>query len=286
MSPNRAIRWIFLGSSACQVAGHAYVSVKSMQHPDLEPAVVDPAKLRRTAWILLGVMATGGILVMLAYQKMAKEQSRDNRPAMVHQIRKERDLRVIRQDGKTVDLFDLRGHVVALHCMSLEDPDRSTRSLRVMQRLKDQAEGMPGLRLVTLALDSPTPLRTVPYLEKGAAVHGMEMPVWWLATTARETLHPFVKNELKTSVFPHTEGGKWQFDTSIILLDREGRIRRAVVPQELGGPPFVATFDFDQAAGWDAQGVKTGTPLSNEKQLEALLLQTIQMLLDEPKNPQ
>jgi hypothetical protein len=55
-----------------------------------------------------------------------------------------------------------------------------------------------------------------------------------------------------------------------------------VVPQKQGGPPFIATFDFEQAATWDAKGAKTGTANTNAQELEALLNATIDKLLAEP----
>ena len=76
--------------------------------------------------------------------------------------------------------------------------------------------------------------------------------------------------------------GRWKFDPSIVLVDRNGHLRRAVVPQKKGGPPYIAPFDFDQAAQWDAEGKKTGTDLSNAQQLELLLMETIEKLLAEP----
>ena len=42
------------------------------------------------------------------------------------------------------------------------------------------------------------------------------------------------------------------------------------------------TFDFDQAAAWDAKGAKTGTEHSNVEQLEILINRTIDKLLAEP----
>ena len=44
----------------------------------------------------------------------------------------------------------------------------------------------------------------------------------------------------------------------------------------------IATFDFEQAAAWDAKGAKTGTEHSNVEQLEILLNHTIDKLLAEP----
>ena len=91
----------------------------------------------------------------------------------------------------------------------------------------------------------------------------MKLPQWWLGGNEPKTLHKFIKNELKTNIYPNEADGKWLYDSSIVLIDKNGHIRRAVVPQKQGGPPFIATFDFEQAAAWDAKGAKTGTDRTN-----------------------
>ena len=58
------------------------------------------------------------------------------------------------------------------------------------------------------------------------------------------------------------------------------------MPQKQGGPPFIATFDFQQAAAWDAKGAKTGTDRNNLQELEHLLNQTIDKLLVEQLDKQ
>ncbi len=249
-----------------------------MNPPESEPAAVDPAKLRRTAWILVAIMVIGGFFILKAYEKMTVNQSKDNRPAMVHQIRKERDLTIIRQDGQTAPLFDLRGKVVAIHCVLLGEPEKSRRTLEVVKRLAQSLDEFPDLQLVTLAIDPPPAEETVGALRQTADDLGIALPHWWLATTEEKTLHKFIRNELKTTVPPHKTQEGWQFETSVFLIDRNGHLRRAVVPQQKGGPPFIATFDFDQAAQWDSQGVLTGTDLTNEQQLEKLLRETIGLL--------
>ena len=252
---------------------------------DSEPAVRDPKKLARTAWTLVAIMIAGGALILIAYEKWAVKQSADDRPSIVHRIRKERDLRVIRQDAKTADLFDLRGHVFALNVMSLADPAPSQRSLAVMKRLAEKYSGNADFNLVSLAVDPPPAGEVAAALAQTAEREGMKLPQWWLGTNEAATLHKFIRNELKPGVPPHQEDGKWVFDASIVLIDKNGHIRRAVVPQKKGGPPFIATFDFDQAARWDAEGRKTGTDLSNEAQLEVLLARTIGHLLAETYQP-
>lgn len=250
--------------------------------PDFEPAVRDPKKLKRTAWTLVAIMILGGALILMSYERWARKQAEDDRPSIVHRIRKERDLRVIRQDGKTADLFDLRGKVWVVHVTCLAQPGPSGRSMSVMKRLAAKYAATPDFHLVTLALDPVPADQVVGQLAKAASEHGITMPRWWLATNEGATLHKFIKSELKSNVFPHEENGNWIYDTSITLIDKNGHLRRAVIPQKRGGQPFVATFDFDQAAQWDKDGIKTGTELTNEGQLERLLEVTIDKLLKEP----
>ena len=254
-----------------------------MSHPaDLEPAERDPKKLRRTAWVLVAVMVLGGVLILAAYQKVAEDKAKDTRPAHVYQITRERSLRVIRQDGSQADLFDLRGGVFVIHTLSLKHPESGKLSLEVMKRLAAKHAATPGFNLVSLAVEPLPSGETAATLAAAAKSHGMILPQWWLGTNEPATLHKFIKNELKTNIFPHEENGRWVFDTSIILIDKQGRIRRAVVPQQRGGPPYVADFDFDEAAGFDARGVKTGNDRTNVRQLEFLLETTIDTLLAEP----
>lgn len=249
---------------------------------DLEPVPRDPRKLRRTAWVLVVIMVLGGVLILRYYNQWSAQQAPDERPARIHQIRKERDLRLVLQNGKTVDLFDLRGKVWVINAVALNQPEVSARSLAVMKRLAAKYVDTKDFALVTLVVDPPAPEALKDTLAAHAATHGMTLPQWWLGGNEAKTLHKFIKSELKTDTFPHQKDGQWVIDTSIVLIDREGHVRRAVVPQKQGGSPFVATFDFDLAADWDAKGVKTGTDLDNQAQLELLLEKTIDLLLAEP----
>jgi len=139
---------------------------------------------------------------------------------------------------------------------------------------------------VTLLLD-PIPREELEEtLASAADEMGIGMPQWWLGTNDAVDLHRFIKNQLKADVFPHLDDdGKWVFDTTLTLIDRNRHIRHAVVRQEnQSGPPYLAAFDFDQAAGWDTQGIKTGTDRTNVEELEALLDKTIrQLLVEEPE---
>lgn len=249
-----------------------------------DPAGRDPRKLRRTAWILVAIMLCGGFLVLSAYETWAAKQAADTRPAIVHRIRKERDLRLLRQDGQTADLHDLRGRVFAVNVLSLRDPQAAARSMAVMKRISGKLAGESDFHLVTLVIDPPPAAELRATLDTAAREHHINLPQWWLGSNEPRTLHKFIKNELKAAVHPNQSGGRWNYDPAIVLIDREGHIRRAVVPQTRNGKPAkpqVIGFDFDKAAAWDADGLKSGTNRSNEAELEILLEKTIATLLSE-----
>lgn len=250
--------------------------------PSMEPSIRDPKKLRNTALVLFAIMLVGGALILKAYEQWSVKQSQDDRPAVIYRITPERDLRMLRQDGKTVDLVDLRGKLIVLNVISLRDPQTAELSQAVMKRLAEARKTNSDLHLVTLVLDPMPPEKLLPTLTATAAAQGMTLPQWWLGSNEPKTLHKFIKNELKANIYPNEVNRKWEYDPAIVLIDKNGHVRRAVVPQKQGGPPFIATFDFDQAASWDGKGVKTGTEHSNSEQLEILLNHTIDKLLAEP----
>ena len=111
--------------------------------PSLEPAVRDPKKLRNTALVLVGIMLLGGWLVLKAYEGWSIGQAKDDRPAVIYRITPERDLRMLRQDGKIDDLVNLRGNVVAVNVISLRDPQAAELSMAVMKRLAASPRRQP-----------------------------------------------------------------------------------------------------------------------------------------------
>ena len=250
--------------------------------PSLEPAIRDPKKLRNTAITLVVIIFLGGWLVLKAYEKWSVSQAKDDRPAVIYRITPERDLRMLRQDGKTVDLVNLRGNVIAVNVISLRDPQAAALSMAVMKRLAQSRAETKDFNLITLIVDSLPSEKLLASLKETSEANGMKLPQWWLGGNEPGTLHKFIKNELKATIYPNELKGKWEYDSSIVLIDKNGHIRRGVVPQKRGGPPFIATFDFEQAAAWDAKGAKTGNEHNNVEQLEILLNHTIDKLLAEP----
>jgi len=254
-----------------------------MAENKLEPVTPDPKKLRRTAFILLLVMVVGGVVILKAYEKRAEEAAKDNRPSFVTQISETKDLVFMRQDGELTDLISLKGKVLVVQSLPRSQGDPLTTG--VMKRLAEEFSDEGDFALVTLMLDPGEPEDLKDELSNLAEELGAELPQWTVASNDRPTLHKFIKNEFKANMLPHQEGEEWLYDKSLVLIDKNRHVRRAVVPQRRGGSSYVATFDFDQAKVWDEEKIKTGTEFSNVQQLEVLLGDTIKILLNEELKP-
>lgn len=250
----------------------------------LEPVTPDPKKLRRTALILVGIMIIGGIVILKAYEKRTREGEKDPRPSFVTQISGTKDLKFMRQDGEVTDLMSLKGKVVVVQCLPQSQPDEMT--IGVMKRLSEKFADKEDFALVTLMLDPGPADGLKDELEKLAGTLGATLPQWTVATNERPTLHKFVKNEFKANRLPHVEDGKWLYDGSLVLIDKNRHVRRAVVPQKRGGAAYVAAFDFAQAKEWDDKKITTKTKLSNVEQIEVLLGETVGVLLKEKVTPE
>lgn len=257
-------------------------------HPpaEFEPTTPDPKKLRTTAAILVLIMIIGGFVILKAYERWTLTSAEDDRPRYYYRITKERDLRIMRQDGQIVDLWDLHGKVWVLQITTLDPPESDSLNHGVMRRLAEVFSTEEDFALVTLILDPIDRSILEDTLAQAAESNGIHLPQWWLGTNDAQDLHRFIKNQLKANIFPHLkEDGTWSYDTTLTLIDRDRHIRHAVVHQKnQSGPPYLAAFDFHEAAGWDANAIKTGTDRSNVEELEALLIKTIQKLLQETTN--
>lgn len=252
-------------------------------HPvNLEPAIRDEKKLRRTAFILLFFAVVGGIMIFTAYERFARNANLDGRPSYVGELRY--NLPVLRQDGVRIGFEELQGKVWILHSISASQPDSCHLAVRVMQELSKKYSDNPNVVLISMVIDPGDPELAAEKLKAESARLGAKLPQWWMVTTEPKVLHKYLKDKCKLGMLPHLEQDKWIYDTSLVLVDRNLKLRKAVVPQQRGGPPYVTGFDFTQAASWDAKGIKTGTERSNVREMQKLLDDTIEFLLHENIN--
>ncbi len=248
---------------------------------DLEPAVRDPRKLRRTALILVALAVVGGLMILRAYNRKAAELADDTRPAFAHAQLLQR-FKVARQDLTEDDLLHADG-IVVLSPVSFEQPEGWRTTREVLDGLARHYAGDPRVRIVSLTVDPEG--ETAAELPGFAAELGAELPQWWVAGAEKESVLKLLA-KLKTGVPPHQEGDRWVYDPSLLLIDQEGRLRKATVRmREVDGTLLnerrPVDFDFEEAADWDAEGRSKGLDKSNVETLRDMLIETIDSLLGE-----
>lgn len=258
-----------------------------MRYPaqDLEPAVRDPKKLRRTAFILLGIMLLGAVFVLAAYNRDAAERAKNERPAIVTRL--EKNFKVWRQDESEAGLIapDPSERVVQLVApVVFREPESWEHTRVVLQRLAERYADEEDFRIVCITLD---PENEPPsYLAGVADELGAELPGWWVCGSREESVHKFFKNTLEAGIMPTKREGGWHYDPTMALIDRDRHVREATIRakkpsgKELNHRQRVR-FDFEQAARWDAEGRSEGVEKSNVETLEELLVKTIDYLLNE-----
>ena len=249
---------------------------------DLEPAVRDPKKLRRTGWTLVALMIASSLAMLYAYNRWAEEAAKDERPALVGRL--DRNFKVWRQDESEAGLLDLAGDVFVIVPVVFSQPDGWRQTREILGELAGRYRGRGDFHIVCLTVD---PEGEPPAeLARHAEELGAELPQWWLTGAREESVHKFLKNRLKASIYPVRKEGVWEYDPAIVVVDRDRHLRQATVRarkasgKELNHRNRVV-FDFEQAARWDAEGRAEGLSKTNVETLRELLFATIDRLLAE-----
>ncbi|MBK1826933.1 hypothetical protein [Haloferula rosea] len=253
---------------------------------DLEPAVRDPKKLRRTALILIGIMLVGAVFILIAYNRDAARRAEDTRPAITGRLNK--NFKVWRQDETEAGLLDLRGDVFVIVPVVFSQPDSWDTTREVLLELEKRYESRDDLHIVCVTQD---PENEPPeLLAEEAKKLGAELPKWWLAGSREESVHKFFKNVLKANIMAHRKDGEIVYDASLVVIDRDRHIRQPTVrARKASGKELNyrnrVTFDFEGAAEWDEKGRSEGLEKSNVETMKDLLFVTIDELLAQPVTP-
>jgi cytochrome oxidase Cu insertion factor (SCO1/SenC/PrrC family) len=257
---------------------------------NLEPAERDPVKLRRTAWILVALMVVGSVLVLIAYNRQAEEIAEDDRPAFITRLRLDKhDFKLWRQDEEEVNLLDLAGEVFVIVPVVFSQPDSWDTTRQILFDLRERYGERDDFHVVTITLDpeNEPPAELAGYAED----LGAELPFWWLAAAREESVHKYFKNVLQAGFMPRREDGRWIYDPSVSLVDRDRHVRQPTVrARKANGRELnyrnPVKFDFEQAAEWDEKGRQEGLDQSNVETLRGMLFETIDRLLAaEPEEP-
>ncbi|MGE9270287.1 MAG: SCO family protein [Verrucomicrobiales bacterium] len=259
---------------------------------DMEPAERDPVKLRRTAFILVGMMVLGAVFVLIAYNRDAARRAEDDRPAMISRING--NFRLWRQDESEAALLDMEGKVIVIAPVVFSQSDWGA-TREALKALAERYEEGGEVRVLMLTLDpeSESPEKLAQYAEE----LGAELPFWWLAAARDESVHKFVKNRLKANLYPYQEDGVWIYDPSLVLVDRHRHIRKPTIRMRKPSGKWLnervpVNLDFVEAARLDAEGIPAGyewdeegnqMPISasNVEAMKELLFKTVDQLLAE-----
>jgi cytochrome oxidase Cu insertion factor (SCO1/SenC/PrrC family) len=243
----------------------------------MEPAVRDPAKLRKTAFFIVLFAVISAVVVLWNYSIAAGKQNTSDRPAYHGNVFF--NLKFLRQDGKTCGFDDLKGKIWIIQPCSVTQPATCALSTTALQRLRVKYQDNADVAFVSLVIDPGPAEGALKMLQQAAEQQSAKLPQWWFGTTEPAVLHKYLKDKCRLGMLPHIHEGTWVYDSSLIVVDRDMKLRRAVIPQQKGGRPYVTGFDFAQAAEWDKEGKKTGTENTNQEEMQSLLEKTIERLL-------
>ena len=250
-----------------------------MQH--LEPAVRDPRKLRNTALILAAIMIASAIGIFIAYVKLAERQANDDTPSFKGRI--EKNFKVWRQDESEGDIASMEGEVIVIAPVLFSEPERWQHTRGVLERLSKRYADRKDFHILCLTIDpeNEPPKKLGEY----ARELGATLPQWWLAASREESVHKFLKNVLKMETIPHKKDGKWIYDGTLVVIDRDRHIRKGTVKMS-DRFRTDAKFDFEAAAAWGREHPVDGDTTRVSRDLENLLVHVIDHVLAQPVTKQ
>lgn len=228
----------------------------------LEPAEVNPAQLRKTAFILVALILIGAVAVTASYIATAKKQQEEFRPAFVSELKGHVKLQL--SDGRVVDTSEIKEDVWLYYQTSFEERDKHVEREKALALLPKE-----GIKHVIFFVDMD------PNKEEDRAQMATlesEEGVWKVAAKAK-VLEKYLKSGLRFGTIPHVKDGKLIYDSSVAVLKRdrpEGKNPRTHIRGEM--------FDFARAA---TEAEKHGKPEAAVGYREDWFLRTINHLLGE-----
>ncbi|MDB6076964.1 MAG: cytochrome c oxidase Cu(A) center assembly protein [Akkermansiaceae bacterium] len=246
---------------------------------DLEPVVVDPRKLRRTAWILVVIMLVGGFAIYFSYLEAAKREANDDRPSIISRLSNQKDFEFIRQDSSPGKMSDLYGDVWLVCGISAKQPETWAATREVLRKMSERYADRKDFHILCLTVDPDNEGPEV--LAPLADSLGAKLPEWWFAAAGQEYIHKFLKNDLKLEIIPRQENGKWIFDPTITVIDRDLHLRKGTAKVSTHRrQPF--PFNFEEAAKMDRESAPPENPQRTTRKLEELLIHVIDYTLAQP----
>ena len=196
---------------------------------ELEPAERNPAELRRTAFILVGIMIFGAAFVLYAYVQSTKEKMDPNRPPIVTKISKK--LKAQHQHGKLFNMFKLEGKAWFAVPVSVSQLEENQHALKVMRELQEHYADNENVHFVLISVEGVDQGVGPEQLAKAAKELGMTGErTWWLTTGETDKQRGFIKDVLRLGIIAERDSGdpagKWKFPSQLALIDRDMHLRQ------------------------------------------------------------
>ncbi|MBK1835163.1 hypothetical protein [Roseibacillus ishigakijimensis] len=236
--------------------------MKSKAAEGLEPADVDPAQLRRTAFALLGIILIGAIAILWSYNLTASKQKEDFRPAFMDELTGH--ILLQRADGTVVNTADIEEDVWLYYQTSFADRDNHPEREKALALLPEE-----GIRRVEFFVD----MDPNDEADRAQMATLEEKPHTWRVAAKAKVLEKYLKSEIRFGTIPHERDGQLIYDSSVAVLKRdrpEGKNPRIHMRGEM--------FDFARAA---REAEKAGKPELAVGYREDYFLRTINHLLAE-----
>lgn len=230
---------------------------------ELEPAERNPAELRRTAFILVGIMIFGAAFVLYAYVQSSKEKMDPDRPPIVTKISKK--LKAQDQHGELFNMFHLKGKVWFAVPVSVTQLEENKYALDMMKELEEHYAENEDVYFVMISVEGVDQGVGPEQLKKAAEELGMTGPrTSWLTTGETDKQRGFIKDVVRLGLVtqrePNDPAGKWKFPSQIALIDRDMHLRQR--------------YDFREASEVQAkavQEVEKNPALKDEKNIDLYL---------------
>ncbi len=195
----------------------------------LEPAERNPAELRRTALILVGIMIFGAAFVLYAYVQSSKEKMDPDRPPIVTKISKK--LKAQDQYGELFNMFHLEGKVWFAAPVSVTQLMENEHALKMMHELQQHYADNEMVHFVLISVEGVDQGVGPEQLIKAAQELGLTGErTSWLTTGETKKQRGFIKDVLRLGIVMERDAGdpagKWKFPSQIALIDRDMHLRQ------------------------------------------------------------
>ncbi|MGE9270288.1 MAG: SCO family protein [Verrucomicrobiales bacterium] len=139
----------------------------------------------------------------------------------------EEDLEMVRQDGETVHISDLKGKVTVLAQFFAICPHCAVRNGAELAAIYEEFGDHPDFRMLCVTVDPETDQRE--QLEAYAKVLDADPENWWFATAGDEALtHRYLEEELgffkireRTDPVDIASNGRFAHDLGFLVIDKE-----------------------------------------------------------------